>query len=149
MTLHSWGAIAPTVDNVDKLISYIKTARPALLRWRATQVLIIDEGTPLQLIRKRSAYSVFGDFSVNGGWTLVRENLCYCHSTQEEDRQAVWWYPGWTPCLCQCPWVIMTLCSLLSRATSSSYLPSPREVNNPSSHLSAMHGKHVLSIQSH
>ncbi|KAI0258573.1 PIF1-like helicase-domain-containing protein [Gloeopeniophorella convolvens] len=43
MTLHSWGAIAPTVDNVDKLISYIRTARPALLRWKTTQVLIIDE----------------------------------------------------------------------------------------------------------
>jgi hypothetical protein len=96
MTLHSWGAIAPTVDNVDKLISYIKTARPALLRWRATQVLIIDEGMRLYLIRKRSAYSVSGDgdFSVDGGWALVRENLCYCYSTEEEDRQAVWWYPG-------------------------------------------------------
>lgn len=45
MTLHSWGAIAPSVDNVDKLLSYIKTARPALMRWRRTQILIIDEGT--------------------------------------------------------------------------------------------------------
>jgi len=44
MTLHSWGAIAPSVGDVDKLISYIKTARPALLRWRRTEVLIIDEG---------------------------------------------------------------------------------------------------------
>lgn len=43
MTLHSWGAIAPTVDNIDKLIKYIRTARPALLRWKATQILIIDE----------------------------------------------------------------------------------------------------------
>ena len=45
MTLHSWGAIAPTVDNIDKLIRFIKTARPALLRWKTTQILIIDEGT--------------------------------------------------------------------------------------------------------
>ena len=45
MTLHSWGAIAPTVDNIDKLIKYIRTARPALLRWKTTQILIIDEGT--------------------------------------------------------------------------------------------------------
>ncbi|KAF8491850.1 hypothetical protein F5888DRAFT_953826 [Russula emetica] len=43
MTLHSWGAIAPSVDNVDKLLSYIKTARPALMRWKRTQILIIDE----------------------------------------------------------------------------------------------------------
>lgn len=45
MTLHSWGAIAPSVDNVDKLLSYIKTARPALMRWKRAQILIIDEGT--------------------------------------------------------------------------------------------------------
>ena len=45
MTLHSWGAIAPTVDNLDKLLKYIRTARPALLRWKTTQILIIDEGT--------------------------------------------------------------------------------------------------------
>jgi ATP-dependent DNA helicase PIF1 len=45
MTLHSWGAIAPSVDNIDKLLSYIKTARPALMRWKKTQILIIDEGT--------------------------------------------------------------------------------------------------------
>lgn len=43
MTLHSWGAIAPTVDNIDKLIRSIRTARPALLRWKTTQILIIDE----------------------------------------------------------------------------------------------------------
>ncbi|KAN0111673.1 P-loop containing nucleoside triphosphate hydrolase protein [Russula decolorans] len=45
MTLHSWGAIAPSVDSIDKLLSYIKTARPALMRWKRTQILIIDEGT--------------------------------------------------------------------------------------------------------
>jgi ATP-dependent DNA helicase PIF1 len=45
MTLHSWGAIAPSVDDVEKLLSYIRTARPALLRWKRTQILIIDEGT--------------------------------------------------------------------------------------------------------
>ena len=59
MTLHSWGAIAPSVDSVDKLISYIKTARPALLRWRKTQILIIDEGTPLHCASREKPHSVF------------------------------------------------------------------------------------------
>lgn len=45
MTLHSWGAIAPSVNDVEKLLSYIRMARPALLRWKQTQILIIDEGT--------------------------------------------------------------------------------------------------------
>jgi ATP-dependent DNA helicase PIF1 len=54
MTLHSWGAIAPTVDSVDKLISYIKTARPALSRWKGTQVLIIDEGTTAILLNQET-----------------------------------------------------------------------------------------------
>jgi ATP-dependent DNA helicase PIF1 len=44
MTLHSWGAIAPTVESIEKLISYIRTARPALQRWKTTKVLIVDEG---------------------------------------------------------------------------------------------------------
>ncbi|KAI0049474.1 hypothetical protein FA95DRAFT_854450 [Auriscalpium vulgare] len=43
MTIHSWGAVAPTVESVDKLISYIRKARPALQRWKTTQVLVIDE----------------------------------------------------------------------------------------------------------
>jgi hypothetical protein len=58
MTLHSWGAIAPSVDSVDKLISYIKTARPALLRWRKTQILIIDEGMPLHHAIREKPHSV-------------------------------------------------------------------------------------------
>jgi len=45
MTLHSWGTIVPAVDDVEKLLSYIKMARPALLQWKWTQILIIDEGT--------------------------------------------------------------------------------------------------------
>ncbi len=47
MTLHLWGAIAPTVDNIDKLLSSIRTTHPALLRWKTTQILIIDEGALL------------------------------------------------------------------------------------------------------
>ncbi|THH21407.1 hypothetical protein EW146_g128 [Bondarzewia mesenterica] len=43
MTIHSWGAIAPTVDDVEKLVSYIRTAKPALQRWKTTKVLVIDE----------------------------------------------------------------------------------------------------------
>lgn len=44
MTIHSWGAISPMVDDVDKLIRDIRTAKPALQRWRDTKVLVIDEG---------------------------------------------------------------------------------------------------------
>jgi ATP-dependent DNA helicase PIF1 len=44
MTIHAWGAVAPTCSNIDTLISYIKTCKPALHRWKNTQVLVIDEG---------------------------------------------------------------------------------------------------------
>ena len=44
MTLHSWGAITPGMHNVEKLISYVKTCKPAHQRWKNTKVLIIDEG---------------------------------------------------------------------------------------------------------
>lgn len=44
MTIHSWGAVAPNSTNVDTLISYIKKCKPALQRWKNTQVLVIDEG---------------------------------------------------------------------------------------------------------
>jgi hypothetical protein len=71
MTLHSWGAIAPSIDNVDKLLSYIKTARPALMRWKRTQILIIDEGTATF----RSLCVCHGElhfgYSVDGGWAFV------------------------------------------------------------------------------
>ncbi|GJE93501.1 ATP-dependent DNA helicase PIF1 [Phanerochaete sordida] len=42
-TIHAWGAITPGMHDIDKLISYIKTCKPAHKRWKATQVLIIDE----------------------------------------------------------------------------------------------------------
>lgn len=45
MTIHAWGAVAPNSTNVDTLISYIKKCKPALHRWKSTQVLIIDEGS--------------------------------------------------------------------------------------------------------
>jgi hypothetical protein len=72
MTLHSWGAIAPSVDNVDKLLSYIRTARPALTRWKKTQILIIDEGTShifIVCVCATESY-IFG-YSVDGGWAFV------------------------------------------------------------------------------
>jgi hypothetical protein len=59
MTLHSWGAIAPSVNDVEKLLSYIRMARPALLRWKQTQVLIIDEGTQCSSRKLRRAHSSF------------------------------------------------------------------------------------------
>ncbi|TFY81866.1 hypothetical protein EWM64_g2151 [Hericium alpestre] len=43
MTIHAWGAIAPTVTDIDNLIKCIRTAKPALQRWKNTRVLIIDE----------------------------------------------------------------------------------------------------------
>lgn len=43
MTIHSWGAISPMVEDVEKLIRDIRTAKPALQRWRETKVLVIDE----------------------------------------------------------------------------------------------------------
>lgn len=71
MTLHSWGAIAPSVDNIDKLLSYIKTARPALMRWKRTQILIIDEGTAyISFVRVCHGELHFG-CSVDGGWAFV------------------------------------------------------------------------------
>lgn len=77
MTLHSWGAIAPSVDDVGKLLSYIRTARPALLRWKRTQILIIDEGMPFFHRAPRGAVlRVFlGGHSVDGGWAFVRKNI--------------------------------------------------------------------------
>ncbi|KAJ3554091.1 hypothetical protein NM688_g3284 [Phlebia brevispora] len=42
-TIHAWGAITPGMHNIDKLISYIKTCKPAHQRWKTTKVLVIDE----------------------------------------------------------------------------------------------------------
>ncbi|KAJ7587969.1 PIF1-like helicase-domain-containing protein [Mycena floridula] len=43
-TIHSWGAISPGLENFDSLVKCIRGCKPALLRWKNTQVLIIDEG---------------------------------------------------------------------------------------------------------
>lgn len=43
-TIHAWGAIAPTVEDVNKLERDIRCAKPALARWKKTVVLVIDEG---------------------------------------------------------------------------------------------------------
>lgn len=47
MTIHSWGAIAPKQDDFDNHIKHIRRCKPALNRWKATKVLIIDEGERL------------------------------------------------------------------------------------------------------
>lgn len=43
-TIHAWGAVTPGMHDIGKLISFIKTCRPAHRRWRTVKVLIIDEG---------------------------------------------------------------------------------------------------------
>ncbi|KAI0786939.1 PIF1-like helicase-domain-containing protein [Abortiporus biennis] len=62
MTIHSWGAITPGMTNVEKLISYIKTCRPAHQRWKATKVLIIDEGIFIDLAPYSCSQSIFGQY---------------------------------------------------------------------------------------
>jgi ATP-dependent DNA helicase PIF1 len=42
-TIHAWGAITPGMHDIGKLISYIKTCKPAHQRWKNTKILIIDE----------------------------------------------------------------------------------------------------------
>lgn len=55
MTIHSWGAITPGMTNIERQISCIKTCKPAFQRWKATKVLVIDEGKlPLQLSEAHS-----------------------------------------------------------------------------------------------
>lgn len=44
MTIHSWGAVTPNCTDMNLMIKCIKTCRPALQRWKKTQVLIVDEG---------------------------------------------------------------------------------------------------------
>lgn len=44
VTIHSWGAVTPGMHDIEKLISFVKTCRPAHKRWKETKVLIIDEG---------------------------------------------------------------------------------------------------------
>ncbi len=48
-TIHAWGAVTPGMHDIGKLISCIKTARPAHQRWKTTKVLIIDEGTTINI----------------------------------------------------------------------------------------------------
>ncbi|VDB85347.1 unnamed protein product [Peniophora sp. CBMAI 1063] len=42
-TIHAWGAISPTVEDMNKLERDIRCAKPALARWKKTVVLVIDE----------------------------------------------------------------------------------------------------------
>jgi PIF1-like helicase len=44
VTIHSWGAVTPGQHDIDRQIRCIKTCKPALQRWKATKILIIDEG---------------------------------------------------------------------------------------------------------
>lgn len=42
-TIHAWGAVTPSVHDLDKLVSFIMRCRPAHRRWKLVKVLIIDE----------------------------------------------------------------------------------------------------------
>jgi len=44
MTVHSWGAVAPGQNDIEKQIKNIRSCKPALNRWKTTKVLVIDEG---------------------------------------------------------------------------------------------------------
>ena len=59
MTIHSWGAVTLGQKDLDKQIRCIRTCKPALNRWRKTEVLIIDEGEYLD------SRSPLGDVGVN------------------------------------------------------------------------------------
>jgi hypothetical protein len=150
MTLHSWGAIAPSVDNVDRLLSYIKTARPALMRWKKTQILIIDEGTATFFVVCACHGATF--------WLLVSmvdghlfEKICEIAARlrKKTDRPFGGIQVGTgTSDLSDCKMMTTTLCSLSSLATSSSYPRSPNQANSLSSRSSVMHGKHALTTLS-
>ncbi|KAF7301269.1 ATP-dependent DNA helicase PIF1 [Mycena indigotica] len=43
MTIHAWGAVAPTQTEFEFQVSCIRKCRPALQRWQKTKVLVIDE----------------------------------------------------------------------------------------------------------
>lgn len=67
MTIHSWGAVTPGMHDIEKLISFVKTCKPAHKRWKETKVLIIDEGA-LCTVFLCYAYIDFELFlSFNGG----------------------------------------------------------------------------------
>ena len=47
MTIHSWGVVSPSQDDLNKQIKCIQGCKPALNQWRKTQVLIVNEGEHL------------------------------------------------------------------------------------------------------
>lgn len=44
MTIHSWGAVAPDVFDVEQQAKSIRDRKPAFDRWSTTKALVIDEG---------------------------------------------------------------------------------------------------------
>ncbi|KAJ3986098.1 PIF1-like helicase-domain-containing protein [Lentinula detonsa] len=65
MTIHSWGAVTPNCNDMNLIIKCIKTCRPALQRWKKTNVLIIDEGNQhrnLLVVYKSSLLETFSSF---------------------------------------------------------------------------------------
>ena len=151
MTLHSWGAIAPSVDSVDKLISYIKTARPALLRWRKTQILIIDEGTPLRHASREEPYSVFClliTVSMVDGHLFEKICEIAARLRKKTDRPFGGLQVGSVNFR---EYLQMTMMprSSSSLAISSSCPRSLKMANNLSLLSSVMHGKHASSTLSH
>ncbi|KAK0200720.1 PIF1-like helicase-domain-containing protein [Desarmillaria ectypa] len=87
-TLHAWGAVAPTVDDLDNLIKCIRTCRPALQRWKKAKVLIIDESASVfsNIVCKFTAGSLYG------GWISIQSALRDCQKTEEKNDQAIWWF---------------------------------------------------------
>jgi hypothetical protein len=81
MTIHAWGAVAPTCSNVDTLISYIKICKPALHRWKNTQVLVIDEGQYNLLSRLSYSFILFSPLLFVGQyrWSMA---ICSIESLQ-------------------------------------------------------------------
>lgn len=59
------------MHDIGKLISFIKTCRPAHRRWKAVQVLIIDEGEPTTTTTHSSSHSA------RAAWRLSRLTCRY------------------------------------------------------------------------
>ncbi|KAI0292857.1 PIF1-like helicase-domain-containing protein [Russula brevipes] len=127
MTLHSWGAIAPSVDDLDRLLSYIRTARPALLRWKRTQILIIDEVS-----------------MVDGH---LFEKICSIAARLRKKTDRPFGGIQVSPAVvgARLSAVDDALRSLSSLVTSFSYPLSPKMENRLSLHSNAMHGKRASS----
>lgn len=90
-TIHAWGAVTPGMHDIGKLISFIKTCRPAHRRWKAVKVLVIDEGETLSHKKpRRTSADKFP--SVYGRWPTLRHTGCFGNGAAQEAGQAFWRY---------------------------------------------------------